>query len=124
MKIIASDVKQVPDDYKTINLSEKWNIIVSNRSFRTPLLNFKLAEELPCMNTRERGFTAGRRFYPLFKLDYVNGGCKSSFAESLKFDTRYDFIDKIEEDDLYADNSLWEEISALPNYETYQLHKI
>lgn len=99
---MLADVNVDPDsNYTVIPISSKYKLIYSWNSFLTPIVSFKLAEELPCIDSREEGYTPGRWFYPLFKMDHENRGCKSSFSEALKFDPWFVFIDKVSEDDYF-----------------------
>jgi len=118
MKIVSNDVNVE----SALNLSSKHKIVYSRSSFLPPIINFKLAEELPCINEEEEGYTPGWWFYPLFNVDHENWGCKTSFSDALKFDPRYVFIDKISEEDLYKDNMI--NLTKLPLFEDYQSKKV
>jgi hypothetical protein len=56
--------------------------------------------------------------YPL-TLNSEHKGCLNSFSKAFRFDTRYNFVGKVDEETLFKDNDIDKIIETLPNYHEY-----
>ncbi len=62
----------------------------------TPIVEAKVSQGDPCLESKQQAVTKGRYVYPLVKVNYTTyyyQGCSSSIEEEYFTDSRYDKID-------------------------------
>ncbi|CAI2359094.1 unnamed protein product [Moneuplotes crassus] len=106
VNIIPSRTQKMSEGYKAIPINENLTFIYTTQGERLPIMDFKLTESLPCVNSHEESISQERKYYPLIK-NLENKGCKTTFAKEFEFDRRYNFVYKVDEQTLFSDNGIW-----------------
>ena len=79
-----------------------------------PIVNVKLTEGSPCINSYEIDMTKGRYLYPLSNtlnnLTYQYHGCRDSIKNEIFKSPGYEKIDQIDEKSLLEDNKVYQEL--------------
>ena len=101
---IISDNMLVPNYYETIQLSKDWKLIFTRQGLHLPLYNFRLTESMPCISPNEYETTPGR---PIIMQQTgaeglaKQGGCVSTIDNTISYDFRYRYLDKVDEATLF-----------------------
>lgn len=111
IKIVTSNVFNIPNEYQKIRLNEDWNLIYTTKGDNMPIADFSL-NPVNC-------FQEDSKIYPLLNVAGNEAMCIGASSHSLSLDARYDLVGQTDQEELLTDNNIDDILALLPNIDGY-----